>query len=414
MSAPYQPVDASPTPSASASASASVLDKVKGAFKTGTAFVQGNLNANFGAVSNIVSIGGLFILVVVIIVVTYTFIRDYTLQYNEQRSINTIETARQLQSIKQSLQTQPLRNFYIKTALNCCSLGDWNSNYVDLLALQYAIMQGYRCLDFEIYSMNDKPVVAASSDKQTYSHTETFNHLDFVEVCTKVNSLAFSLAPNKDDPLLINLRIKSNNPSADFVKGIIDGITAFGNRLLGPDNNYENGGQNLSKHPVSEFMGKVIIMADISNPITTRNCASQTQIRDPTCLHQYINIGTNSPFLHKLDYELGVKNTPNMDTLIDHNKKNMSIVFPDPPYSVNVNFNVAKAFGCQLIGMMPQLKDANLEMHNDFFKQEGCAFALKPTELCYQPVVIETPPPQNPAVSFAGRNYSTDYASWSV
>jgi hypothetical protein len=64
--------------------------------------------------------------------------------------------------------------------------------------------------------------------------------------------------------------------------------------------------------------------------------------------------------------------------------------------------------------MMPQLKDANLEMHNDFFKQEGCAFALKPTELCYQPVVIETPPPQNPAVSFAGRNYSTDYASWSV
>jgi hypothetical protein len=374
--------------------------------------VQGNLNQNFGAVSNIVSIGGLFVLVVVIIVVTYTFIRDYTLQYNEQRSINTIETARQLQSIKQPLQTQPLRNFYIKTALNCCSLGDWNSNYVDLLALQYAIQQGYRCLDFEIYSMNDTPVVAVSSDKQTYSHTETFNHLDFGEVCTKVNSLAFSVAPNSGDPLLINLRIKSNNPSADFVKGIINGITAFGNRLLGPDNNYENGGQNLSKHPVSEFMGKVILMMDVSNPITTRNCASQT--KDTTCLHQYINIGTNSPFLHKLDYELGVKNTPNMDNLIDHNKKNMSIVFPDPPYSVNVNLNVAKAFGCQLIGMMPQLKDANLEMYNDFFKQEGCAFALKPTNLCYQPVVIETPPSQNPALSFAGRNYSTDYASWSV
>jgi hypothetical protein len=388
-------VDASLTPSASAS----VLDKVKGAFN----FVQGNLNANFGEVSNIVSIGGLFVLVVVIIVVTYTFIRDYTLQYNEQRSINTIEPARKLQSIKQSLQTQPLRNFYIKTALNCCSLGDWNSNYVDLLALQYAILQGYRCLDFEIYSMNDTPVVAASTNKKNFYHTETFNHLDFGEVCTKVNSLAFSVAPNSGDPLLINLRIKSNNPSADFVKGIINGITAFGNRLLGPDNNYENGGQNLSKHPVSEFMGKVLIMMDVSNPIT----------RSPE-LHQYINIGINSPFLHKLDYEMGVKNTPNMDTLIDHNKKNMSIVFPDPPYRVNVNFNVAKAFGCQLIGMMPQLKDANLQFYNEFFENEGCAFAKKPTELCYQPVVIETPPPQNPDVSFAGRNYSTDYASWSV
>jgi hypothetical protein len=75
---------------------------------------------------------------------------------------------------------------------------------------------------------------------------------------------------------------------------------------------------------------------------------------------------------------------------------------------------VAKAFGCQLIGMMPQLKDANLKFYNDFFDNEGCAFAKKPTELCYQPVVIETPPPQNPDVSFAGRNYSTDYASWSV
>lgn len=391
------PVDASPTPSASAS----VLDKVKGAFKTGTAFVQDNLNANFGAVSNIVSIGGLFVLVVVIIVVTYTFIRDYTLQHNEQRSINTIETARKLQSIKQSLQTQPLRNFYIKTALNCCSLGDWNSNYVDSLALKYAILQGYRCLDFEIYSMNDTPVVAASTNKKNFYHTETFNHLDFVDVCNDVNSMAFTLAPNSGDPLLINLRIKSNNPGPKFVEGIIDGIKKF--PRLGPEYNYENGGQNLSKHPVSEFMGKVLIMMDVSNPIT----------RSPE-LHQYINIGINSPFLHKLDYEMGVKNTPNMDTLIDHNKKNMSIVFPDPPYRVNTYFNVAKAFGCQLIGMMPQLKDANLKFYNDFFDNEGCAFAKKPTELCYQPVVIETPPPQNPDVSFAGRNYSTDYASWSV
>lgn len=391
--------------------SSSVLNKVKNAFQSGSAFVQESIAANLGSVRSAVSIGGLFVLVVVIIVVAYTFIRDYTLQYKESRAINTIETARKLQSIKQSLQNQPLRNFYIKTALNCCSLGDWNSNYVDLLALQYAIMQGYRCLDFEIYSMNDTPVVAASSDKKNDKHTETFNHLNFGEVCTSVNNTAFSLAPNKGDPLLINLRIKSNNPSPEFVKAIIDGITTFGDRLLGPDNNYENGGQNLSKHPVSEFMGKVIIIADVSNPITTRNCVSQT---DRTCLHQYINIGTNSPFLHKLDYELGVKNTPNMDNLIDHNKKNMSIVFPDPPYNVNANFNVAKAFGCQLIGMIPQLKDANLEMYNEFFNQAGCAFALKPPELCYQPVVIETPPPQNPAVSFAGRNYSTDYASWSV
>ena len=50
-------------------------------------------------------------------------------------------------------------------------------------------------------------------------------------------------------------------------------------------------------------------------------------------------------------------------------------------------------------------------VNEDFEKDE---FILKKPELCYQPVVIEVPPPQNPALSLAGRNYSTDYASWSV
>lgn len=111
---------------------------------------------------------------------------------------------------------------------------------------------------------------------------------------------------------------------------------------------------------------------------------------------------------------MGVKNTPDMDALIDHNKKNMSIVFPDAPFNENANFNVAKAFGCQFIGMMPQVKDVNLEIYNKAFNDAGSAFVLKPPELCYQQVVIDAPPPQNPALSLAGRNYSTDYASWSV
>ena len=90
------------------------------------------------------------------------------------------------------------------------------------------------------------------------------------------------------------------------------------------------------------------------------------------------------------------------------------MVLPDDPFKENINFNVASAFGCQFIGMMIQLKDINLEIYNKAFDDNGSAFILKPPELCYQPIVLETPPPQNPALSLAGRNYSTDYASWSV
>ena len=162
---------------------------------------------------------------------------------------------------------------------------------------------------------------------------------------------------------------------------------------------------------IRKFMGKVIIMVDISNPIVKNNCRLNKD--SDSCLHQYVNNGTGSPFLHELKYEMNVKNAPNMNELIDHNKKNMSIVFPDPPYNVNVNFNVAKAFGCQLIGMMPSIKDTNLKIYNKAFDKEGSAFKLKPSELCYQPVVIETPASQNPALSFATRKFTTNYSSWS-
>jgi hypothetical protein len=299
--------------------------------------------------------------------------------------------------------TMPLRNFYIKTALNCGCLGEWKNNYVDTVAIRSAIADGYRCLDFEIYSEDNKPVVAAST-KSSFNYKETYNSIPFLEAMTVVAQNATTKAPNGTDPLFINLRIKSNNTK--IVSDIVAAINAqFGSMLLGPEYNYLYAGNNLGQVPMSTFQNKAVIMADISNPMCTDKDLP---------LFQLINVGSNSPFLHQLQYEMGVKNTPDMDALIDHNKKNMSIVFPDAPFNENVNFNVAKAFGCQLVGMMPQVKDVNLELYNKAFNDAGSAFILKPPELCYQQVVIETPPPQNPALSLAGRNYSTDYASWSV
>ena len=355
---------------------------------------------NLNSISGIVSPGGLFFLLIM----------QYTLQETQKKSFNPIDTARRLQTVNEDARGQPLRNFYIKTALNCCSLGEWKNGYVDMSALQYAIAQGYRCLDFEIYSLNDSPIVATSSQMNNFRHTESFNYLDFMEVCKQINERAFSIAPNQNDPLLINLRIKSENPDKEFIKQIIDCIKTFGDRLLEPEYNYEFGGQNLGMIPIQKFMGKVIVMVDVSNSVTKNGCNAKNDAA--YCLHQYINIGSTSPFMHVLKYEMQVKNAPNMQELIEHNKKCMSIVFPDPPFETNINFHVAKIFGCQLIGMMPLVKDDNLKKCNQVFAEAGTAFKLKPPELCYQPVVIETPKPQNPALSFASRSYKTDYASW--
>ena len=370
------------------------------------------LDSAYSSISGMVSPGGLFFVLLVIAILGYLFVTQYTLYETQKKSFNTVETARKLQTIKEDAREYPLRNFYIKTALNCCCLGKWKNSYVDMSALEYAIAQGYRCLDFEIYSLNDFPIVGASSQLKNFRHTESFNHLDFMEVCKRINERAFSIAPNQNDPLLINLRIKSDNSNKEFIKRIIDCIKQFGDRLLEPEYNYEFGGQNLGMVPIKKFMRKVIIMVDVSNPVVKNGCNLKNDAA--YCLHQYINIGSTSPFMHVLNYKLQVKNAPNMQELIEHNKKFMSIVFPDPPFDTNVNFHAAKILGCQLVGMMPLVKDDNLKKYNKVFADAGTAFKLKHPELCYQPVVIETPKPQNPALSFAPRINKTDYANWKV
>jgi len=354
---------------------------------------------------------GLFVvLALAIAVVIWYIIYKVNQKQNEIASTfvianNNIKALGAATSAGVDVSTLPLRNFYIKTALNCCCLGEWKNNYVDVVAVQSAIADGYRCLDFEIYSEDDKPVVAAST-KGSYYYKETYNSIPFSDAMAAVSRIAFTVtkAVNSTDPLFIHLRLKSNN--ANILPGIVSAINAqFGTKLLGPDYHYVYNGTNLGQVPMSELVGKVIIMADISNPL----CVDKD-----LPLFQILNFGSNSPFLHQLQYEMGVKNTPDMDELIDHNKKNMSIVFPDAPFKENANFNVAKVFGCQFIGMMTQVKDVNLEIYNKAFEDAGTAFMLKPPELCYQAVVIETPGPQDPALSFAGRNYKTDFTSWSV
>ena len=44
-----------------------------------------------------------------------------------------------------------LRDYYVKTAYNACSGGNYKNDYVDLCILKDLLKQGVRGLDFEIY-----------------------------------------------------------------------------------------------------------------------------------------------------------------------------------------------------------------------------------------------------------------------
>jgi hypothetical protein len=105
-----------------------------------------------------------------------------------------------------------LKDYYIKTAYNCCSGGSYKNDYVNTCNLTNVLKQGCRGLDFEIYSINDQPVIATSTT-DSYYIKETYNSVPFADAMKIIVNYAFSdtVAPNPSDPILIHLRIKSTN-----------------------------------------------------------------------------------------------------------------------------------------------------------------------------------------------------------
>ena len=265
-----------------------------------------------------------------------------------------------------------LRDYYIKTAYSCCCTGNYKNDYVDLCALENCIKQGVRCLDFEIYSYNNKPVVAASSVKSNHIK-ETYNYIPFGKAMNMVADLAFSnsSSPNAKDPLLLHFRIMSNNSKIyDIIANTLN--ESLGDRLLDNNHSYENNGKNLGATPLVDLLGKVIIIVDKSN-----------KLFENTKLDEFVNIASNAMFMRMLRYK-EVKFTHDMNELIEYNKKNMTIVLPNiDADDTNSDPTVIKNYGCQMNALAFQNFDKNMEFYSLYFDKKGSAFVLKPDHLRY-------------------------------
>tara|TARA_Y100000992_G_scaffold295251_1_gene255947 strand:+ start:816 stop:1907 length:1092 start_codon:yes stop_codon:yes gene_type:complete len=293
-----------------------------------------------------------------------------------------------------------LRDYYIKTAYNCCALGDFKNTYVSTCQLENIIKQGVRCLDFEIYSVNDKPIIAVSSDS-SFKIKETYNSVKFDKILNIINDKAFSggNCPNSGDPLILHFRMKSNNQPickemADSIKTILQPT----GRLLGRDYSYENYGTNLGKVPISDLMGKIIIVVDKTNTMF-----------EGTDLDEYVNLASNSVFMRALRNQ-DIEFAPNPKELIDYNKRQMTLSMPNlQEKDSNVKALMHAQYGVQMIGMCYQNYDENLKYYENMFAQKGHAFLLKPSKLRYKPQLINCPDKQTKNVSYAPRKKQTGY-----
>lgn len=297
-----------------------------------------------------------------------------------------------------------LRDYYIKTAYNACSPGEFKNDFVNICALKSIIGQGARCLDFEIYSVNNEPVVSTSA-VDDFTVKETYNSVKWSDVCTTIRDYAFSGAtcPNPGDPLIIHLRLMSKNkPMYSKMATIFE--TTLNSRLLGPKYSYENHGRNLGQEPIKNLMGKIVVIADRSNALF-----------EDTELDEYVNLASNSVFMRGVRYTQGVKYTPDMNELIEFNKKNMTIVLPDLNQNdPNYAFSLTQKTGCQFSAFSFQNFDANMEYYDLFFDKQGTAFVLKPQELRFIPVTVPPPQKANPEYSYEKRETKTDYYSMTI
>ena len=296
-----------------------------------------------------------------------------------------------------------LNDYYIQTAYNACSIGEYKNSYVSTCALINVLKTGVRGLDFEIYSIDNEPVVATSTD-DNYNIKETYNYVPFSEVLNLIVNYAFSggTVPNPKDPIIIHLRFKSSN--IPMYENFARLFKSFDKYFMGPKYSYENHGKNFGKVPLVDLMGKIIVIVDKSNNTFT----------DVPDFDEYVNMTSNSIFMRALPY-YDVKNTPDLDELIEYNKQNMTIVMPNNGSNPgNPSSMVCREMGCQLVAMVYQNNDVNLEENMEYFNKAGTSFVLKPNNLRYEPVYIPAPKKQDPKLSFQRREVKSQYYNFNI
>ena len=316
------------------------------------------------------------------------------------------------------------KDYYIKTAYNCCSGGTYKNDFVSTCALQTILKQGVRGLDFEIYSIDDQPVVATSTVPNYYVK-ETYNSVPFSSAMDTIVNYGFSgsTAPNPTDPIIIHLRIKSTNQK--MLTNFAQIFKQYDSYMLGPHYSFEYTysqqvtdpslnvtndtnpadkyyTHNLGDIKMTDLSGKkIVIIVDRLN----------TAFMDNTAFYEYVNMTSNSIFMRALNY-YDVKFTPDMNELQEYNKQNMTIAMPDNGADPeNPSGVICREMGCQLIAMRYQTFDANLQESLLFFDEAGSAFVLKPERLRYKQPTIEATPPNPPELNFATRTKTTDYYS---
>lgn len=293
-----------------------------------------------------------------------------------------------------------LRDFYVKTAYNCCASGSFSHDFVNECAIENCIQLGARCLDFEVYSFDDNPIISVSTDKN-FGVKETYNYLEFDRIMAKIRDMAFTSGVNSagnisSDPLILHFRIKTEHKN--ILDSMADSLNRnFYDRLLSRRYSYKYNGKDLGNVEMKYLEGKVIIMVNKLEPLNI----------EETKLYEYINIVSGGENMRLMRYK-EVTLSGVLEEIRDFNKEKMTICIPDlnaNPENMDwsqlthkmvqgkktdeegkeVPAIIPYGYGIQFVGMSFQSPsgriDPFLKTYIDEFNRHKSSFILKPKEL---------------------------------
>ena len=299
--------------------------------------------------------------------------------------------------------TDRIMNYYIASSYNSCCAGDFQDSYVTIGALKETIKHGPRVLDFEIYSVGGKCVVAASPFDNEHLKG-TYNSLPIGQVMAAVKEHAFSShAPNGGDPLFLHFRIKSERE--DVYEPLANAIKFnFGSKLMEAEWGYE--GRSGSNHSESKSLGFEKLITIIGRVIIIASQKNDNFRKIDNPFYELVNLGSPSLYFNHLRNH-DVQYAGSADGLIERNKGCVMLTMPDwSDVNTNPPVMIHQSLGCQMICVNYQNMDKNMKYYLDFFKHY--AFVLKPIELRYIVEELDCPPPPDEALSFAGKQYTTE------
>ena len=280
-----------------------------------------------------------------------------------------------------------LKNYYIMGSYNSCCGGSNYNDWVHIDVLKEVIKRGVRVLDFEIYSKDGIPIIAAGEKGGSYIEKitkGTYNHLTTKQVLSLVKDGFYSLAPNPNDPIIINFRMRTQNKNAynKLYKEIQTIFSSTGGHLLSSSYGYvgKDNQKDVTKEKLSQLHKKLII--SVYDPTSTYK---------ETKLHELINIADGVNLVHKNNVE--VQHRDGNSNIVEDTKDKLHFVLPDDIMENNPPMISHQKEGCQSSLMKFSKYDTNLKYCLAYFYNKQQAFVLKPQKLRRIPIKTKAPKP---------------------